>query len=741
MIKLAEFYISHMTETIKMTDIFTKVTGYFAGANTTTLSDSAVTASLSGMAKSDLLKIGNHMTGILADRKVNLEVNQIVVVGTQSSGKSTILNRIINMPILPTGKQMVTRTPLNLQLTNSPDLNHAEFGEYIDGNWRLDLKVDLNATNYPSLIEDEISRQTLVRAGQGMGISHRAIILKIFSPNVPTLSLTDLPGLTQVACLDKGQPKDIKEQIRRMVGEYIKSDRAIILLVMASRNDLEVDLGFELAKEYDPFGQRTIGVLTKPDLMGTGCDVSDYLLNRNVSSSLQLKYGYYVVKNPTGTPPSSALASTAKFMKSTVSAVSAMASNEHTVSETHMKSHSNSNSNSNSSGSGDAEYITESTYFSSHPVYSQSVLQETGRIGIPNLVANLVTILTDQIRATLPQVLSEVNQVELDLLEQLRSLGTLTADTEADATAVIYTLVGNFCRQYHSALSQRGARLNYGRQLKDIFCKCRKTLMNKKYDFNEQLISEALTNCDGNHMLSLPSIEVLEYCLTTPHRHATGGSSGNENTAQTQPESPLCSFLPCATQCLDQVQSLLGGLIDELTNSRETQIGRFSHLSSTIKREILVGIMQKHHSLCQKQLQNLIRIEENYIWTDDATFQSELQKLYQTIKPNQLDHKSLSGLIGNYYDCVRRNLMDRVPKEIMWHYVTMVEREITETIFDRVTNPKLLGLKTDSTSETSKNYLINLLEESAQVSDRRKRIREQLSQVTALKTLIHTQVI
>ena len=55
-----------------------------------------------------------------------------------------------------------------------------------------------------------------------------------------------------VACKDKGQPEDIKQQIKNLVGKYIKPRKTIILAVMAARSDLETDMGLDLIKKYDP---------------------------------------------------------------------------------------------------------------------------------------------------------------------------------------------------------------------------------------------------------------------------------------------------------------------------------------------------------------------------------------------------------------------------------------------------------------------------------------------------------
>ena len=97
------------------------------------------------------------------------------------------------------------------------------------------------------------------------GISPNPINLRIFSPNVLTLTLVDLPGLTKVPVGD--QPRDIERQIKDMLIKYISKPNAIILAVTAANTDLANSDGLKLARDVDPDGTRTIGVLTKVDLM------------------------------------------------------------------------------------------------------------------------------------------------------------------------------------------------------------------------------------------------------------------------------------------------------------------------------------------------------------------------------------------------------------------------------------------------------------------------------------------
>lgn len=114
-------------------------------------------------------------------------------------------------------------------------------------------------------IRDEIVRDTEAKTGKNAGISPLPINLRIYSPNVLTLTLVDLPGLTKVPVGD--QPRDIERQIRDMLHKYISKPACIILAVTGANTDLANSDGLKMAREVDPEGTRTIGVLTKVDLM------------------------------------------------------------------------------------------------------------------------------------------------------------------------------------------------------------------------------------------------------------------------------------------------------------------------------------------------------------------------------------------------------------------------------------------------------------------------------------------
>ena len=116
------------------------------------------------------------------------------------------------------------------------------------------------------------------------------IILSVYSATVPNLTLIDLPGITRVAIDD--QPANIEEITKEMATFYCKDSKTIILCVIPANQDLSTQDSLVLAKKLDPHGHRTLGVLTKVDIMDEGTDCSNVLLNKEI----KLKLGYIAVK-------------------------------------------------------------------------------------------------------------------------------------------------------------------------------------------------------------------------------------------------------------------------------------------------------------------------------------------------------------------------------------------------------------------------------------------------------------
>uniref|UniRef100_A0A8C6WLE9 Dynamin-1-like protein n=1 Tax=Neogobius melanostomus TaxID=47308 RepID=A0A8C6WLE9_9GOBI len=216
-----------------------------------------------------------------------IHLPQIVVVGTQSSGKSSVLESLVGRDILPRGTGIVTRRPLILQLVHIDPDDRKKTNEEngIDGEeWGKFLHTKNKIyTNFEE-IRHEIETETERVSGINKGISDDPIHLKIFSPHVVNLTLVDLPGITKVPVGD--QPKDIEVQIKELIFNYIANPNSIILAVTAANTDIATSEALKVAREVDPDGRRTLAVVTKLDLMDAGTDALDVLMGRVIPVKL-----------------------------------------------------------------------------------------------------------------------------------------------------------------------------------------------------------------------------------------------------------------------------------------------------------------------------------------------------------------------------------------------------------------------------------------------------------------------
>ncbi|XP_056271481.1 dynamin 3a isoform X2 [Pseudoliparis swirei] len=229
----------------------------------------------------DLIPLVNRLQDALSGvgQSCSLHLPQIAVVGGQSAGKSSVLENFVGRDFLPRGSGIVTRRPLILQLLSA----NTEYGEFSHCKGKTFTDFDE--------IRREIEAETLRLTGSNKGISPIPISLRIHSPHVLNLTLVDLPGITKVPIGD--QPPDIEYRVRDMIMQFICRDNCLILAVTPANTDLANSDALKLAKDVDPQGQRTIGVITKLDLMDEGTDARNILENR----LLPLRRGYIGVVN------------------------------------------------------------------------------------------------------------------------------------------------------------------------------------------------------------------------------------------------------------------------------------------------------------------------------------------------------------------------------------------------------------------------------------------------------------
>ncbi|KAL2842422.1 vacuolar ATP synthase catalytic subunit A [Aspergillus pseudoustus] len=512
-----------------------------------------------------------------------IDLPQIAVVGSQSSGKSSVLENIVGRDFLPRGSGIVTRRPLILQLINKPSSNQTN-GAKDDKLETTDKEANLDEygefLHIPgqkfydfNKIREEIVRETESKVGRNAGISASPINLRIYSPNVLTLTLVDLPGLTKVPVGD--QPKDIERQIRDMVLKYISKPNAIVLAVTAANQDLANSDGLKLAREVDPEGQRTIGVLTKVDLMDEGTDVVDILAGRIIP----LRLGYVPVVNrgqrdiENKRPISYAL--------------------EH-----------------------------EKNFFEGHKAYRN----KASYCGTPYLARKLNLILMMHIKQTLPDIKSRISS---SLQKYSSELGQLGDSMLGNSANIILNIITEFSNEYRTVLEGNNQELSSielsgGARISFVF---------------HELYSNGVKAVDPFDQVKDIDIRTILYNSSGSSPALFVGTTAFELIVKQQIKRLEDPSLKCISLVYDELVRILGQLLNKQLFRRYPMLKEKFHA-------VVIAFFKKCMDPTNKLVRDLINMESTYINTGHPDFLNGHRAMAivnerQTAgKPTQVDPKT-----------------------------------------------------------------------------------------------------
>lgn len=647
-----------------------------------------------------LISVVDDLRDVGLQKYINLP--RIVVVGTQSGGKSSVLESIVGLDFLPRGDGVVTRRPLELRLVH---VSESDKGRIAD-SWAVFAALpDKIFTDFDQ-VRAEINRQTDLVAGKNKGIIDDPIVLSVYSLTCPDLTVIDLPGVTRVPLKGTDQSEDIEKVTKDMAMRYITDPRTIILAVLPANQDMSTSDALQLARFADPQGLRTIGVITKIDIMDPGTDAARMLLGEEIA----LRLGYVGVKN--------------RGQQEVKANVRVRAALE-----------------------------TEKKWFSEHPKYSKL---PPGYTGTDCLVTKLTKVLFRHIKSFLPEIKKEILDRKRKVGDRLSELGEGVPIEVPEQVQLMWTMITDFCEMFKNSI-----RGKYDRKLsnylsahnKDLAVSGGSRIRNSFNDFlsdfeekkitgetTDDEIESAIRMHEGDSLPGFPSPDIFEF-LILPHLRKI--------------HSP----------CLDLVSSIAGTLEMLSQQIAQAVFRRFPKLADQVLN-LTCEIFLREREAARSVIENIVSYETGYLFTNDVRYLTDhgsMQKMMPPtsastavsssqasasapaakavsapqLPPSMFEQQQTAGgrrgrysgpyiseiraRLDSYFELVLRNVRDSVPKAVGFFLVRQVQEKLQFELYTALNKAEALG---------------DLLGEPPHIREERKQLLSQISILDKANTVL-----
>ncbi len=245
----------------------------------------------------ELLNIIDDLRSIGISHYVDLP--QLIVCGDQSSGKSSVLEAISGLQF-PTKDDLCTRFATELILRRGPTPSLIVTIIPSADRGKSEAKA-LSEFQSPSNTIDEFA-SIIKTAEKAMGLdgdtkvfANDILRVELCGPKQPHLTLVDLPGIFYAG--NRPQSDKDADLVQKMVKSYMEKGRSIILAVVSAKSDLAMQAITKMARDIDPQGQRTMGIITKPDLLFAGSDSENAYVKLAKNENICFKLGWHILKN------------------------------------------------------------------------------------------------------------------------------------------------------------------------------------------------------------------------------------------------------------------------------------------------------------------------------------------------------------------------------------------------------------------------------------------------------------
>ncbi|XP_027743199.1 interferon-induced GTP-binding protein Mx-like [Empidonax traillii] len=567
----------------------------------------------------------------------DLSLPAIAVIGDQSSGKSSVLEALSGVA-LPRGNGIVTRCPLELKLKRLPE-GQAWRGRICYRNVVMDLQ---NASDVDRAIRQA---QDFVAGPRG-AISGELISLEVWSPDVPDLTLIDLPGIARVAVGD--QPKDIGEQIKILLKRIIGCKETINLVVVPCNVDIATTEALKMAQEVDPSGERTLGILTKPDLVDRGTEESIIRIIQNMV--IPLKKGYMIVK-----------CRGQQDIHNKVTLASAIQQ--------------------------------ERNFFASHRHFS--VLMEEGKATIPHLSVKLTNELVKHIIKTLPTLESQIREMLHKTLQDLQRYNRSTPKTESEKLIFLTDLIKVF--NHDISRTMRGEEQLFGNEIR-LFTKIRREF---------QTWGVILLECAEKAKKSVPS-KANKYEDQYRGREFPGFT--NYRTFEDIIKEQVLELEEPAVEILKNVIQLVEEKFMDIVNRNFANFHNLSRAAKMRIEDIKEkqAAEAERHVRTQFKMEKIVYCQDDlYLHDLNAVRANMPQNIFQAPKEELSFVQEMVSHTKAYFSGASKRLSNQIPLIILSSVLHDFGENIQSTMLHLLQDKDKLNLLLEEDSEAAKhrNYL------------------------------------
>ncbi|KAL4656606.1 interferon-induced GTP-binding protein Mx3-like [Arapaima gigas] len=542
----------------------------------------------------------------------DLALPAIAVIGDQSSGKSSVLEALSGVA-LPRGSGIVTRCPLELKMKRLK-----EGQEWFAKITYQDTVKDIDD---PSDVERLIREAQDDMAGIGVGISNDLISLEISSPDVPDLTLIDLPGIARVAV--KGQPENIGEQIKRLIRQFITKQETINLIVVPCNVDIATTEALKMAQEVDPEGERTLGILTKPDLVDRGTE--DTVVEIVHNEVIRLKKGYMIVK--------------CRGQQEILEKLSLSEAIER-----------------------------EEAFFQAHPYFS--TLLNEGYATIPNLAEKLTLELVNHIERSLPHLEEQIEAKLAETYAELEKYGEGPPTDNAEKILFLIDKVTEFTQDIINLTTgeelKNGEKLNLFSSLRTEFADWKSHLDLSGEKFNKKIMDEVCgyeIKYRGRELPGFINYKTFEVLVKDQLRKLEEPAVKKIKTVTGKKKKSSYFFL---------VTFYIQGKIETIKQGKESTAE--SMVRTQFKMELIVYTQDSTYS---NSLTNVKDQENGSMVRKDMLFSTNSNATLQEMKWH----------IRSYYHIASQRLADQIPLvicyQILQESATQLRREMLQMLQEK----------------------------------------------------------